>query len=262
MLALLPLLAAAAATAGFDHAPWDALLKRHVNALGEVDYGALKCARAPLDVYVAALAAQSPDSHPAAFPSRADQLAYWINAYNALTIKGVVDAYPTRSVRNLGMAFGFFRRKDYTLGGRRLSLQDLENTIIRGCFGEPRIHFAIVCASVSCPLLLRDAYTGANLETLLDRATRISMMQARTVTIDKAARRVTLTTLFNWYAKDFGGAAAVLPFVRRHLTPERQRELDALGASSKVKYFEYDWAINEPGARAKSIYAHERAMSQ
>lgn len=257
LLALLPLLAA-----GFDHAPWDALLKQHVNAIGEVDYAALQRARAPLDAYVAALAAQSPDSHPEAFPARAEQLAYWINAYNALTVKGVVDAYPMRSVLDLGRNFGFFSRKDYTLGGRRLSLQDLENTIIRGRYGEPRIHFAIVCASVSCPLLLRNAYTGANLEAQLDHAARTSMAQARTVTIDAASRSVKLTMLFNWYAKDFGGRAAVLRFVRRHLPSERQQDLDVLGAHPRVKYVEYDWSVNDPGARARSRYAYERAMSQ
>ncbi len=257
----LPLLAAISG-AVFDHAPWDALLKRHVNAAGEVDYAALKRARQPLDTYVAALTAQSPDSHPAAFPTRADQLAYWINSYNALTIKGVLDAYPTRSVRSLGRAFGFFRRQDYTLGGRRLSLQDLENTIIRARYHEPRIHFAIVCASVSCPLLLRDAYTGANLEAQLDHATRASLAQARMVTIDAATRAVRLTMLFSWYAKDFGGVATVLPFVRRHLAPGRQKEMDALGAKPRVQYLEYDWSVNDPGARARSRYAYERAMSQ
>ena len=171
------LLAAAglgAAAAEFDHSPWSAILSRHVNHIGEVDYAALKANRQPLDAYIAALAAASPDSRKELFPNRAAELAYWLNAYNALTVKGVVDNYPTRSVRDLGAIYGFFRRNDYTLGGVALSLRHLENEIIRPRYKDPRILFAIVCASISCPLLARQAFTAAQLEEQLDQIGRAS----------------------------------------------------------------------------------------
>ncbi len=261
--AIVFLLAAAtsvgAAAAEFDHAPWNALLSRHVNQIGEVDYAALKANRQPLDAYVAALAAASPDSRKELFPNRAAELAYWLNAYNALTAKGVVDHYPTRSVRDLGAIYGFFRRNDYTLGGVAMSLRFLENDIIRPRYKDPRIHFAIVCASISCPLLARQAFTGAQLEEQLDRLTRASLAETRNVSIDTKTGTVTLTSLFKWYAADFGPALA---YIRRYSTPERARMLDQLGPTPRLRFFDYDWSINEPGSRAKAKLGFERELAQ
>jgi Protein of unknown function, DUF547 len=248
-----------AAATGFDHTAWDRLLKQHVNAIGEVDYAAIKANRQPLDAYVAGLAAASPDSRQELFPDRASQLAYWLNAYNALTIRGVVDAYPTGGVRELGARFGFFSRKDYTLGGRKLSLQDLENGIIRARYRDPRIHFTIVCASVSCPRLDRDAFSASNLEQHLDRLTRRALAENRNVAIDAGRKSVTLTQLFKWYAADFGPA---LDFVRRYASPERQALLTRLGAKPRIGYFDYDWSINTPGSRAKAKLTFERELAR
>lgn len=249
----------AVAEDGFDHSPWDVLLKQYANAIGEVDYAALKANRGPLDAYVASLAAASPDSRKELFPNRATELSYWLNAYNALTIRGVVDAYPVKSVRDLGALFGFFRRKDYTLGGRKLSLQDLENEIIRKRYHDPRIHFAIVCASVSCPRLDREAFVAVRLEDQLDRVTRRSMAEDRNVAIDAGAKTVTLTILFKWYAEDFGGPA--LDFVRRYSPPARVALLDQAGKRAKIRFFDYDWSLNAPGSRAKAKLRYERDLA-
>lgn len=243
----------------FDHSEWDAIVRAHVNRAGEVDYAAIKANRAALDRYIEALAAASPDSHGARFPQRSDQLAYWINAYNALVTRGVVDAYPTRSVRDLGLRFGFFKRPAYVLGGRKLSLQILENEIIRGRYKDPRVHFAIVCASVSCPRLAREAYAGAKLEEQLDGAVRASLAEPRMVSIDPGAKTLRLTSLFKWYAADFGPVPA---FLRRYLSPERGRELEALGANPRVGFADYDWSINDPGSRAKARQPEERALAR
>jgi hypothetical protein len=257
-LALL-LSAGVAAGAGFDHAPWDALLRKHVNAIGEVDYAALKAHRQALDSYVAALSAASPDSRKDLFPDRAAELAYWLNAYNALVARGVVDNYPTRSVRDLGALYGFFRRKDYTLGGVKMSLQFLENEIIRKRYQDPRIHFAIVCASLSCPLLAREAFTAAQLERQLERVTRASLAENRNAAIDPKTQTVTLTALFKWYAADFGPALA---YVRRYSTPQRLALLEQLGPSPRIRFFDYDWSINESGSRAKAKLGFERELAQ
>src|SRR5262249_23044072 len=141
----------------FDHSVGAPVLKSHANEIGEVDYAALKAHRANLDEYIRRLAGSSPENHPHVFPTRAHELAYWINAYNAFVIRGVVDHYPTRSVLDLGMLKRFFWRGDSVAGGVTMSLYHLENGIIRKKYGEPRIHFAIVCASMSCPMLERDA---------------------------------------------------------------------------------------------------------
>jgi len=260
LFALTVVAAQAAPAASFDHTAWDVLLKRHVNAIGEVNYAGLKKERQPLDAYVAALAAASPDSRKEQFPDRASELAYWLNAYNALTIRGVVDAYPTRSVRDLGVLYGFFRRADYTLGGRALSLQDLENDIIRKRYRDPRIHFAIVCASVSCPRLDREAFVGGRLNEQLDRVTRDAMAENRNLAIDAKAKTVTLTMLFKWYAEDFG--APPLDFARRYLSPERTALLDQLGAKPRTLFFDYDWSINQPGSRAKAALVFERELAR
>lgn len=159
------LLAAAPLAAQFDHSAWDRVLKKSTNVLGEVDYGALKKDRKDLDDYVRRLSEMSPDSKKDAFPTREAALAYWLNAYNALVMRAVVDAYPTKSVRDLGLLYGFFRRKDHTLGGTKISLLALENDIIRPRFNDARIHFAIVCASISCPLLDREAFQPDTVDT-------------------------------------------------------------------------------------------------
>jgi len=110
----------------FDHSAWDRVLKAHVNPAGEVDYAAIKADRKELDRYIGQFGTTSPENHPELFPTRADQFAYWINAYNAFVTRGLSDHYPTHSVRDLGPLLGFFRRVEYTAGGRKMSLSSLE----------------------------------------------------------------------------------------------------------------------------------------
>lgn len=258
-IACLLLSAAAAYAAAFEHRDWDAIVQRHVSAIGEVDYAAIKANRAPLDAYVQALAAASPDSHRERFPTRAAELAYWLNAYNALVTRGIVDAYPTRGVRALGPMLAFFRRADYTLGGRRLSLNTLEHEIIRARYRDPRIHFAVVCASLSCPRLAREAFSASTLDAQLDTRVRESLAEARMVSIEAAGKTLRLTSLFKWYAADFGDVRA---FVRRYSSAERMQELDGLGPNPRVRYFDYDWSINDPGSRAKAVQPQERALAR
>ncbi|MFN7922547.1 MAG: DUF547 domain-containing protein [Bryobacteraceae bacterium] len=241
---------------GFDHSGWDALVKRWVNQIGEVDYGGLAKDRTGLDAYVQRLEQVSPDNNKADFPSRAHELAYWINAYNALVMKGVVSAYPIKSVRDVGGGLTFFRRRDYVLGGVRMSLQHLENEIIRKRYKEPRIHFAIVCASISCPRLAAEAYTGEKLEAQLERAARQSLREQRMLAVDEKANLVSLTSLLNWYKLDFGD---VMAFLRSRASESERKKLEAL-KNPKIRYYDYDWSINDPGSRARAKALHERAL--
>jgi len=241
-----------ALAAGFDHSPWDRVLKRFVNAVGEVDYAAIKAEPAPIDAYLAAIASVSPDSHPQLFASAHDQLAYWLNAYNALVTKGVADAYPTKGVRHLGADFAFFKRAVYVAGNRRVSLDNIEHDTIRKRFAEPRIHFALVCAAVSCPRLDRDAFLPATLDAHLDRLTRQFLSERRNLLIDAAHNRITLSSLFKWYGADFQSVPAFLA----HYVPAV-----ASLRNPRLRYFEYDWSINEPGSRRRSASPFERELA-
>ncbi len=250
------LMSTSLSAATFDHSAWDRVLKSYVNHIGEVDYAGLKANPKDLDDYIQMLAESSPVNRPALFPTKAHALAYWMNAYNAFVMRGVVDNYPTRSVRDLGKLYGFFRRQDYTAGGVKISLLHLENDILRKQFQEPRIHFGIVCASISCPRLSRNAFTADNLEEQLDRLARQFVNERRNVTVDAGSNEVTLSAIFRWYAKDFeqgpdGQKITLLDFVRRYANEKNLKLLDGLKAP-KIKYYDYNWSINEPGARAKA----------
>lgn len=248
--------------AAFDHSIWDRVLKAHVNRIGEVNYTAIKAQRADLDEYIRRLGEASPADRPELFPSRAHELAYWLNAYNAFVIRGVVDRYPTRSVLDLGPLKRFFWRKDYTAGGVKMTLLHLENEIIRKRYREPRIHFALVCASLSCPMLSRDAFTADNLESELNRLAREFVNQRRNVTIDTAANEVTLSEIFKWYREDFESPGqTLLDYIRRYASEENRRALSTL-KQPKIKYYDYDWSINEPGSRARAKSPHERELAE
>jgi hypothetical protein len=254
--------------AGFDHSGWDRMLKAYVNDIGEVHYAALKADRKGLDEYIRMLGESSPENRSGLFPTRTHELAYWMNAYNAFVIRGVVDNYPTRSVRDLGAVYGFFRRKSYTAGGVNLSLLHLENEIIRGKYHEPRIHFGIVCASISCPRLSREAFTGENLERQLERLANQFINERRNLTVDAQTNEVTLSAIFDWYKKDFeypngpaGPKLTLLDYVRRYTNDENRKALNSL-KRPKVRYYPYDWSINEPGSRANARSPLDRELSQ
>ena len=171
--ALLILLAAATPVTRADpHAAWNALLGERVKD-GVVDYAGLHKDPARLDAYLATLAATDPSDY-----AREDQLAYWINAYNAFTIRLILDHYPTASIRDVSRPW---KRKQWNAGGTIYSLDHIEHTILRKQFKEPRIHFAIVCASIGCPDLQPRAFTGPGIETQLEQAARHFMQSPKHV---------------------------------------------------------------------------------
>jgi len=237
----------------FDHSAWDRVLRRFVTETGRVDYAALKADRADLDTYLAQLAARSPASHPQEFSSRGSQLAYWINAYNAFVFSGVVDNWPTQSVRNLGKLYSFFWRRKFIAGGKEYTLNGLED-ILRHSLKEPRIHFALVCAANSCPRLQRQAYTEENYDRLLEEAARFYLNEARNLRIEAAGNRVTLPRIFSFYHGDFEdyvrahNAARTgnlqVDYVRLYASQANRAALDAL-KNPRVAHFDYDWGIND-----------------
>lgn len=251
---LLTATAGQAGAQGFDHSAWDRVLKKFVTERGRVDYAALKANSADLDMYVAQLAAESPVSHPQAFPTRESQLAYWINAYNALVMKGVIEKWPTKSVRDIGrIPYGFFWLKKFVVGGRKYTLNAIERDFLRKQLAEPRIHFAIVCASNSCPRLQREAYTPENTERMLDEAARFYVNEPRNLRIEPALDRVTVARIYGFYREDFEayinrkGASdghPILEYIEAYANQENRAALQALKKPS-VDYFDYDWGIND-----------------
>jgi hypothetical protein len=189
----------------FCHADWATFLARHVDHRGRLNYSAAATDRADLDRYISAVAARSPDTSPASFPDREHRLSYWLNAYSAWVMQAVLAHYPIRSVRDvrpslvhrlLPKGTGFFLLQRIRLGGQRTSLYYLENQIVRKRFGEPRIHFALNCASGGCPRLPTGPFEAEGLDDTLNRETRYFVSEKRNVRADLEARTVQLSSIF------------------------------------------------------------------
>ena len=229
-LALLAVLGSALAQ-GIDHAPFDALLKANVKN-GVVNYPGFQN-NAAFRKYVDDL------GRPATLPTKQDQLAYYINAYNALAIQGILEGLSPSSV--LGRA-RYFKIHDWALNGQQISLYDLEHKILRP-LNEPRIHFAIICASRSCPFLRSEAYSAARLDAQLDDQARQFVNDPFRNRFDKATKTAHLSEIFKWFEEDFQGAGSVQKYIARYIAdPEVARDLaeDAY----KIQYVDYDWNLN------------------
>lgn len=224
-----------------DTSLYDGVLKRYVLDDGRVRYSELHSGLAPLAKFVDQLGAVSPDSHPALFPSREDRLAYWLNAYNALVLHAFAKDYPARKDRLQGLIGrgAFFFRAKFTVGGVERTLDGIESKTIRAGFKEPRIHFALVCASSSCPWLRREPYLADTLERQLeDDATRY-LSQPGNVTVSAARREVTVSKIFDWFQSDFGAAKPdVVRFIARY-RPELREGV------WRVRYAAYNWSLND-----------------
>ena len=214
----------------FDHSTFGRLLGRSVSG-GRVNYAYFQTQ--PLfDLYLASLATATPDRL-----ATDDRLAFWINAYNALTIRNVLD---NRGMRRATDVAGFFDKKKFTVAGRSLTLNDIENTIIRPQFKEPLIHFGLVCAAVNCPPLLSHAYSGKTVRKELADNARAYLASSYN-RFDSRTRTLHLSKIFEWYKGDFGGDAGIRTFVRKYGTTEMQ---NSVTATTPIVSLEYDWSLN------------------
>jgi len=237
-----------------DHSPWDALLNKCVDSAGMVDYSAWKSSAADqqaLDQYLANLSSASIGGES----SREARLAFWINAYNAVTIKGILQEYPTSSIRNhTPKVFGYNIWDDLQLivGGKQYSLNQMEHDILRK-MGEPRIHFAIVCAAIGCPRLRKEAYTAERLdEQLSDDAQRFFADETK-FRYDAEQRTMAVSSILQWFAEDFGATQAEqLRWIAPHLPDEASQRL-AQSGSVRVSYLDYDWRLNDQAKVASAI---------
>lgn len=224
--------------ARFDHSVWDALLKNRVTPEGWVDYEALQYDMPALERYLKILAEVDFDAL-----GRDEKLALLINAYNAFTVKLILDNWPVNSIRDIP-ASRRWKAQRWVIGGRRVSLEEIENDYLRARFREPRIHFAINCASVGCPPLRREAYTGERIDEQLEDQTRRVHAHERWLRVDRAGRTVYLTRLYDWYRSDFEQVAgSVLAFAARY--SDALANLLKDGPAPTVRWLEYDWSLND-----------------
>jgi hypothetical protein len=211
------------------HQAFDDLLQRHVGATGQVNYRGLKKDKAALDAYCAALSARPIRLDSS---SRAEQMAFWINAYNAFTLQLIVENYPTKSIMNFdgGKTWDVKRIR---IGSNKYSLNNIENDILRPQFKDPRIHFAVNCAARSCPPLHNRAYTAENLEETLEARTRAFVNNSAFNQI--GGGKAKLSKIFEWYATDFGD---LVTFLNKYSnTPLRRK--------AALSFDDYDWGLNE-----------------
>jgi predicted transcriptional regulator len=246
-----------------DHATWDRLLKKYVvtdeDSLNRVRYQAFKSAdHATLKSYIQALERVKP-----AGLTRPEQFAYWSNLYNAKTIDIILDHYPVETIRDIAInegLVGFLKRtvgaggpwkaKVVTIDGERLSLDNIEHDILRPIFKDPRVHYAVNCASIGCPNLQREAFTAANLEALLDQGARDFVNSPRGFRFQGGG--VWASSIYNWFKADFGGTDnAVLAHAAKYAAPDRAEKLKAAG---DIDAFGYDWRLNDakPAVAAKT----------
>ena len=185
-----------------------------------------------------------------------------VNAYNAFTMKSVIEHWPTKSVRDIGfLPYSFFWRQKFVAGGKQYTLNNIENDFLRKQLQEPRIHFVIVCASNSCPRLQREAFTEENTERLLEAAARFFINEPRNLQIDRESNRVTVARIFTFFEEDFENYARkagkstvghpLLDYIWIYANEDHRTALRSLH-NPTVRDFEYDWGINDVNAPAST----------
>ncbi|MFQ5512028.1 MAG: DUF547 domain-containing protein [Candidatus Krumholzibacteriia bacterium] len=244
-------------------AAYEEVLSAYVDGEGLVDYAKLKTHRRKIDEFVGYLARV--DARAYAAWDESEKIAFWINAYNALTLRAVVDhypiepskvkslVYPKQSIRQIA---GVWEVLKFTVMGKPLSLNDIEHEVLRGKFDEPRIHVALVCASIGCPPLLREAFRGPDLDGQLDGQARRFLAIERNFQIDRGRGVVHLSSIFDWFGEDFAGFGkrmglkhghevkkrAALEFVLNYVDDADRRYI--MEEKYDVAYLPYDWALN------------------
>lgn len=238
-----------ASTVKIDHSSWDGLLKTYVkpdaDGLNRVDYAAFKASgHQDLKAYVRVLEAVDPQTL-----NRNEQFAYLANLYNAKTVDIVLDHYPVKSIKDISLGGTFlanltggpWKAEVLKIKGVPFSLDDIEHGVLRPLFKDPRVHYAVNCASVGCPNLGTEAFTGEKLEAQLDAGARAYVNTARGVRVSKG--KVVASSIYSWFQADFGGnEAGVLAHLKTYAAPELAQ---ALAKANGINDYDYDWNLND-----------------
>lgn len=211
-----------------DHNKWNALLQKNVSKDGTVNYKAFQKDGKELQSYLDELSARVPNRSW----SRNATLAYWINTYNAFTVKLILDNMPIKSIKDINNPWG---KKFISLANKKYSLEEIEHEILRK-MDEPRIHFAINCASFSCPNLLNSAYTETKLEQQLNTVAKsfINDKSKNSIT----ANKIEISKIFDWFAGDFKKEGSVISFLNQYSSIK-------INPKAKLNYKDYNWSLND-----------------
>lgn len=220
----------------FPHELWTAILKKNSKD-GFVNYKALHADHADLDAYLGFVARYSPQTNPELFPKREDQLAYAINAYNAFVVKAVSSEDEVDGLNNVLTRSRFFDGTTYSFGGTEFTLTNWEKWI-RSTFRDPRVHFALNCASLGCPRLPDEAFEPGRLEEQLAREAKKFVNEERNVKVEGG--KVKLSSIFTWYLEDFVGKDG-----KKSDLPGKIREYGREAPVGDVEFVPYDWNANE-----------------
>ena len=233
-------------TVTVDHKPWARFLKANIvpgaDGVNRLPYATISAAdRAALDGYLARLA-----ETPVSKLNQTEQRAFWINLYNALTVSVILDYYPVKSILDIDISPGLFSngpwgKKLISIEGVKVSLDEIEHRILRPIWKDPRIHYAVNCASIGCPNLQTQAFTSENTDGLLSQAAREYVNHPRGVLVED--EKLVVSSIYRWFAADFGGKdRAVIAHLKRYAEPTLQRRLEQV---SRISNHGYDWTLNE-----------------
>lgn len=230
----------------FDFSGWDALVKKHVKTttidgvvLNSVAYKTLKD-DPEFKKVTEELKAASLDE----LKAKEEKLSFWINTYNILAVKVVVDHYPVKSIKDVGSLFkSVWNRPAGVVAGKERTLNDVEHEILRK-MGDSRIHVAIVCASVSCPDLRKEAFTADRLDEQLDDQVKLFLEnKGKGMRIDEKKKKIYVSSIFKWFDEDFEPQGGVTGFISNYISPSQKTKFEKYGG--KLKYLDYNWDLNE-----------------
>ena len=236
----------------FNYQIYNNVLKTYVSDRGLVEYQKLQANRQELDQFNQSFAKVNTETYNSW--SEPEKLAFLINAYNSFTLQSIIDQNPLKkSIRDIS---GVWTRRKFAIAGLEKTLDNIEHDILRKEFNEPRIHMALVCAAMSCPILRNEAYTAENLDSQLDDQTRKFITSSQGFEIDREQKIVYLSSIFKWFGKDwianygidnkFTGSKkekAVLNFISQYLSSQDRQYLEQ--GNYKISYLKYDWSLNK-----------------
>jgi hypothetical protein len=229
----------------FDFSDWDTLIKKHVRAktidgilINAVDYPSLK-----IDPLFSGLASRLSSYSLLSLESQKSKMTFWINVYNIFAAKMITDNYPIKSIKYAGSIFrSVWKQPAGILGGKKITLDEIEHKILRK-MNDPRIHMAIVCASVSCPDLRLESYAVEKLNGQLDdQMRRFLRSREKGMKLDEMKNQVYLSSIFKWFKEDFDNRGGVLEYIGQYITAEEKKALS--DSQMKINYMDYNWNIN------------------
>ncbi|MFC2091992.1 DUF547 domain-containing protein [Elusimicrobiota bacterium] len=246
-----------------DYQSYGFILEKYVTSEGLIDYAAVSGNRSKLDEFLKTISEVTQEQYVSW--NKYDKIAFWINSYNAITLKTVIENYPINTKKNMEKQYpldsmkqipGAWKKTKHRILGKMLTLDRIKKDILRANFNEPRIHMALVSAAMSCPYLRRGPYIGDKLDMQLDDQAKIFFFDKQNFRIDKNNSVIYLSSIFKWYGADFlresqlpvdsglsKAERSIMSFVRKYLSDHEKEYIS--GAGYELRYLEFDWMLND-----------------